>query len=140
MFEPLRVQSGVSAQSNECKGRILVVDDARFVRELLRLHLSSAGYEVLSAEDAIVAGQLLLEHTPQLLIVDVNMPYMSGIDFVKAVRADADFSDIPVVFLSSCDDVEEHTQGMPGVARLTKPVTAERLLEVVAGYLPPAAA
>ena len=55
---------------------ILVVDDEASARDLLRLHLSAAGYEVLVAEDAIAAGYMVLRRPPDLIISDVNMPHM----------------------------------------------------------------
>jgi CheY-like chemotaxis protein len=57
---------------------ILVVDDDESMRELLRLHLTNAGYDVRLAEDAVVAGQLVLRNPPDLIIADVEMPYMDG--------------------------------------------------------------
>jgi DNA-binding response OmpR family regulator len=114
------------------KARILVVDDSRSVRELLELHLRGAGYDVLGAEDAVVAGKLTVERLPDLLIVDVNMPYMSGIDFVSALRADPEVRGIPVIFLSSREDVAQEAHRLGAVACLTKPVAADRLLEIIA--------
>ena|SRR5688572_819779 len=58
--------------------RILVVDDDECLRELMHLHLSGAGYQVQVAEDAIVAGHLLLEERVDLLVTDIEMPFMDG--------------------------------------------------------------
>lgn len=58
------------------RGRVLVIDDDRAIRELLSLHLGNRGYAVDTAEDAIVGGKLALRAKPQLIIVDVNMPYL----------------------------------------------------------------
>ncbi len=76
------------------KARILVVDDARATRELVRLHLTNAGYEVKTAEDAIVAGRQALEKPPHLIITDIDLPYMSGLQFVAALRDDPAVADI----------------------------------------------
>ena len=69
------------------RGKVLVVDDEPSMRELLRLHLSNEGYDVRSAEDAIVAGHLILKDKPDIVIVDVQMPYMNGYEFVDALGA-----------------------------------------------------
>lgn len=114
------------------KARILVIDDSPCFRELLQLHLRGAGYEVFGAEDAVAAGKLIVEQLPDLLIVDVNMPYMSGIEFVGALRADPEVRAIPVIFLSSRDDVAQEAHRLGAVACLTKPVAADRLLEIIA--------
>ena len=114
------------------KGRILVVDDAKSIRETMRLQLTNAGYEVVLAEDAVVAGRLLLKEHPDMIIVDVNMPYMDGYEFVAALKGDPETSAIPVVFLSASHDVAERAPELGAVAFLHKPVLADRLLEVVA--------
>lgn len=134
MIEETNLAGGSSepAARPERKRRILVVDDSRCVRELLQLHFRGAGYEVFGAEDAVVAGKLIVERLPDLLIVDVNMPYMSGVELVGAMRADPEVRDIPVIFLSSREDVAHEGHRLGAVACLTKPVAADRLLEVAA--------
>jgi DNA-binding response OmpR family regulator len=78
---------------------ILIVDDDPCLLGLLRLHLQNAGYCVHVAEDAVVAGRMLLSCPPDLLIVDVNMPYMDGLEFVRAVKSEERLAHIPVIFL-----------------------------------------
>jgi CheY-like chemotaxis protein len=118
------------------KARILVVDDAKVSRELLKLHLSDAGYEVETAEDAIDAGKRVLRDPPHLIITDVDMPYLSGTDFVAALRADDGLPDIPVIFLSANDTSSRQDRRLRAAAWLLKPVSVERLLEVVALQVP----
>ena len=115
---------------------ILVVDDDESLRQLLRLHLSSAGYEVLVAEDAIAAGYLVLRQPPDLIISDVNMPHMDGFEFVAALKADKTLPNIPVIFLTSVEDGDDRGKELGAVAYITKPVRADRLLELVAKYAP----
>lgn len=115
---------------------ILVVDDDESIRELLGLHLRSAGYDVQVAEDAIVAGHMLLERRPDLIITDVNMPYMDGFEFVAALKADETIPDIPVIFLSSVEDGESRGKELGAVGYVTKPVRADRLLALVAKHVP----
>lgn len=117
------------------KARILVVEDSRSIRQLLELHLRGAGYEALGAEDAVEAGRLIVERPPDMLIVDVNMPYMSGLEFVAALRADPEVRAIPVIFLSSREDVAQEARRLGAVACLTKPAAADHLLDIVALHL-----
>jgi CheY-like chemotaxis protein len=117
------------------KPKVLVVDDERAMRELLGLHLINAGYEVLVAEDAIVAGHLVTTDKPDLIIIDVQMPYMNGDEFVTALRGDPQTRDIPVIFLSSDDDVADQAKNLGAVACLKKPVMSDRLLEIVALFV-----
>ncbi len=114
---------------------ILVVDDDQSLRELLRLHLSSAGYEVTTASDGIEAGYAVLKSPPDLIITDVNMPHMDGYAFVEALKSDNSLPKIPVIFLTSMDDFDRGKQ-LGAVGYITKPVRADRLLAVVAEHLP----
>jgi CheY-like chemotaxis protein len=113
------------------KGKVLVIDDDRSIRELLSLHLANRGYDVAVAEDAVVGGKLALSSKPQLIIVDVNMPYLDGPEFVAALKSDPETSDIPVVFLTSNEEIIDRAKQLGAVACLTKPIMADRLLDVV---------
>jgi CheY-like chemotaxis protein len=115
---------------------ILVVDDDESIRDLLRLHLSAAGYEVNVAEDAIAAGYLVLRSPPDLIISDINMPHMDGFEFVAALKADTTLPKIPVIFLTSSDEGDERGRALGAVGYLTKPVRADRLLALVAQHVP----
>lgn len=133
MFEPIPAQDATPQGAHRRrKPVVLVVDDSRSIRELLKIHLSNAGYEVQTAEDAIVAGKAVLQRPPDLIIADINLPYMSGIEFVAALKEDPTIPDIPIVFLSSREDVGRHASQLRAVAHLSKPVSADRLLEIVA--------
>lgn len=115
---------------------ILVVDDDEGIRELLRLHLSAAGYEVHVAEDAIAAGYLVLRQAPDLIIADVNMPHMDGFEFVAALKADKSLPNIPVIFLTSLEEGDHRGKELGAVGYLTKPVRSDRLLSLVAQHVP----
>lgn len=114
---------------------ILVVDDDESIRELLRLHLSSAGYEVHVAEDAISAGYMVLRAPPDLIISDVNMPHMDGFEFIAALKADKSLPNIPVIFLTSMEEGDHRGKELGAVGYITKPVRADRLLNLVAQHV-----
>lgn len=114
---------------------VLVMDDESLMRDLLRMHLGNAGYEVLLAEDAVVAGRLVVTNRPDLIIADVEMPYMNGVEFVRALKTDASVADIPVIFLTSRADFEDESKELGAVAFLVKPVFADRLLAIVAKHV-----
>jgi len=116
--------------------RILVVDDDESLRELLRMHLASAGYEVMVAADAIAAGYIVLKAPPDLIITDVNMPHMDGFEFVAALKADSSLPSIPVIFLTSVEDGDSRGKELGAVGYVTKPVRADRLLAIVAQHVP----
>ena len=115
---------------------ILVIDDDGGIRQLLRLHLSAAGYEVRVAEDAIAAGYIVLRSPPDLIITDINMPHMDGFEFVAALRADKSLPRIPVIFLTSTEDGEHRGKELGAVGYVTKPVRADRLLSLIAQHVP----
>ena len=117
--------------------KVAVIDDDRFIRYLLDLHLRKAGYEVFAAEDAVDAGRVILERKPDLILCDVDMPFMDGYEFVSALRADPVTRHIPVVFLTVNKNLSERAKGL-GAGHLVKPVMADELLRTVAKFAPPA--
>ena len=116
--------------------KILVVEDDESLRELLRLHLSSAGYAVSVAPDAINAGYQVLKAPPDLILLDVNMPHMDGFEFIAALKADKTLPEIPVIFLSAFEEGDQRGKELGAVAYLKKPVMRDRLLLAVAQHVP----
>ena len=119
---------------------ILVVEDDDTMRQLLQLHLTSAGYAVRAAANGIEAGHAILGGTPDLIVTDVNMPHMSGFELVAAMREDPALKDIPVIFLTIEGDAFERGANLGAVEFLTKPIRVESLLQKVAKHLPLAGA
>lgn len=115
---------------------ILIVDDDESIRELLRLHLSAAGYEVNVAPDGIAAGYMVLRSPPDLILCDVSMPHMDGFEFIAALKADKGLPYIPVIFLTSMEEGDHRGKELGAVGYITKPVRADRLLALVAQHIP----
>lgn len=113
--------------------RILIVDDDPSLRELLRMHLSARGHSVLAAADAAEAIRALLQDDFQLVVSDVDMPYLSGMELLQAIRGDEKTAHIPVVLLTGRGDDEVWNKAtMLGVAGyLTKPVAADELQSMI---------
>ena len=117
--------------------RILVVEDEESMRELLRLHLTSAGYLVEVAEDAIAAGYSVLKSPPDLIVCDVAMPHMDGFELVSALRADPNVpKKLPVIFLTADPEGEGIARALAPGEFLEKPIRLEVLLAAVSRYLP----
>lgn len=116
-------------------GYILVVDDDESMRDLLRIHLTSAGYEVQVAEDAIAAGYLVLKSPPDLIISDIHMPHMDGFEFIEALKSDKTLPAIPVIFLTSFEEGDQRGKSLGAVGYVTKPVLADTLLRLVAKHV-----
>jgi CheY-like chemotaxis protein len=115
--------------------RILVVDDDRNMRELLKLHLGNAGYEVDAAEDGIAAGYKVLYQRPDLIICDVYMPHLNGFEFIAALRADPHLRDIPVIFLTTATEGDQRARELGAIAYVRKPVRADHLLSLIAANI-----
>jgi CheY-like chemotaxis protein len=113
---------------------VLVMDDDDCARELFYLHLSGAGYNVLLAEDAIAAGRMLLDQPVNLLVADIEMPYMDGLEFVEAVRSDPAVARTPVIFVTADAEQEYRAGELGAVACLRRPVRADHLLAIVAKH------
>ena len=116
--------------------KILVVDDDPIIRELLGIHLRNAGYEVRTAEDGIAGGYGVLRETPDLIISDVNMPHLDGFQFIAALRSDANLRRIPVIFLTAEQGYEDVGKELGAVGFVPKPISADRLLSIVAANVP----
>lgn len=102
------------------------------MRELLALHLTGAGYEVDVAEDGVAAGYSVLRARPDLIISDISMPYLDGLELVALLRQERSLRDIPVLFLSTGDDVETRGKDLGAVRHVPKRVTVDTLLSIVA--------
>jgi len=111
--------------------KILIVDDDATTRKLLGLYLKVKGYDVAYAENGLDGIEKMGRENPNLIISDLNMPYMDGIEFVKTVRADPAHQEIPILMVTTEADPDERERAMSiGVnGYLIKPVTAEVVIQ-----------
>jgi len=112
------------------RATILVVDDEPAIRELLKLQLTACGYDVVLAEDAFAARRQLYEASPDLMVVDAHMPYVTGVEFVATLVAESSLPWVPVIFITGREELLERALAL-GSACLVKPFLAERLLELI---------
>lgn len=115
---------------------VLVVDDDESIRLLVQHQLAAAGYEVVVAEDAIAAGHIVLRSAPDLIVLDVAMPYMNGFEFAAALNADTTLPFIPIVFLTSHEDRDDRARALGAVGYINKPLESERLVSLVRQHVP----
>ena len=115
---------------------ILIVEDDDTMRQLLKLHLTNAGYAVRTAADGIEAGHAVLGLTPDLIITDVRMPHMTGFELVEALRQDPAKANIPVIFLTIEGESVDRGSKLGALEYLAKPIRVEVLLQKVAKHLP----
>ncbi len=107
--------------------KILVVDDCQTTRKILSMYLKSKGFEVVSAENGLDAIEKLASHNVNLIMSDLNMPYMDGIELLKTLKSDPNLSHIPILMVTTEADPEEKQKAMEAGANayLVKPVTAD---------------
>lgn len=117
--------------------QILVADDETALREFLTLALAKHGYEVLEASGGRQAMALIREERPALVVLDILMPGMDGVDICKTMRADVELAQIPVIFASALDAAQLHRIADESGATdfVPKPMTLGDLLNVVGRYL-----
>lgn len=110
--------------------KILVIEDDATFFGLLRVHLSGAGHQVRIAEDAVIGLRSVIAEPPDLVILDMYVPYLDGFELLEALRLDAATRDIPVIVLTGRSDDETYARAQRiGVADyFTKPIQSEQLL------------
>lgn len=116
---------------------IVIADDEPNIRQLVAFTLRRRGYVVLEADDGLAALELIRRQRPDLAVLDVMMPGLSGIDVLQHLTQDADTAAIPVIFLSAKGQSSEIEAGLASGARLylVKPFSPRELAERVTEVL-----
>ena len=111
---------------------ILTVDDSSSVRQMVSFTLKEAGYEVVEAKDGQDALDKLRGQI-DMIITDLNMPNMDGIELIKKVRADSNYKFIPIVMLTTESQASKKQEGKSAGATgwIVKPFKPPQLLGVV---------
>jgi CheY-like chemotaxis protein len=118
-------------------GRVLVVDDSPFMIRLVTYILESAGYETASAENGRMALDMIAKQPPDLVFLDTMMPEMDGLETLRAIRANPQTRDIPVLMLTAKAQADDYKLAKDAGANgyLTKPFNQADVLGSVARYL-----
>ncbi|MBI4290931.1 MAG: response regulator [Betaproteobacteria bacterium] len=117
--------------------RIVVIDDDVNMRDLLRIHLSRVGLAVEAFEDASLGIHSILENRPDLVVLDLLLPDLGGLEVLKALKSDLATKDLPVVVLTSRTDEATFTEAkrLGADAFLIKPISRDELTGTVLGQL-----
>lgn len=109
--------------------RVLIVDDSKTIRRAAETQLRKEGCEVFLAENGFEALIQLIEHQPDVVLVDLVMPRLDGFQTCTLIKSNPRFRDLPVVMLSSKDGLVDRARGQVAGAchYLTKPFTHEGL-------------
>lgn len=115
------------------KPLIYVLEDNQVMCSLICLHLQQGGYDVRGFEDAVEGGKALLDQPPDLLVLDIMLPYLDGLDLLRAMRTDERTRNMPVVILTSRTDTEAELEAKAAGAAgyLNKPLQRQALIDAV---------
>jgi len=108
----VKVRGGASADAKRQRKRVLVVDDSLTVRELERKLLSNQGYDVESAVDGMDGWNAVRTNRFDLVITDIDMPRMDGIELVTLIKGNANLKSLPVMVVSYKDREEDRARGL----------------------------
>jgi len=108
---------------------ILVVDDEEDIRLFLRTLLRDHGFEVLLAVDGVQALELMRQHKPDLISLDLQMPNKTGTDFYRRLARDKELRDTPVIVVSGLSG--RHLAVREPAAVFDKPIDSDRFIEEV---------
>jgi two-component system, OmpR family, response regulator MtrA len=117
--------------------RILVADDDVDIRELIEFKLSTLGHEIVAVSDGAAAVDVCRDHKPDLAVLDVMMPGMSGLDAIRMIRSDEAMADIPVILLTALAKEDDVETGFDSGADdyITKPFSPRELASRVQALL-----
>ena len=115
---------------------VLVVDDFRDTRKLVKLLLEKSGYEVLEASDGYDAVKQAVKSRPDLILMDVAMPVMDGIQATQAIRQHFDLSEVPIVAVTAYGDFyNDRARDVGCNDVIQKPVEIAQLPLLVESYV-----
>jgi DNA-binding response OmpR family regulator len=117
--------------------KILIAEDERDIRDLITFTLGFAGYDVITATNGEEAFQKALEVMPDLILMDVRMPRMTGYEACKRIKAEEKIKHIPVVFLSAKGQESEVQTGLEvgAIEYILKPFSPDQLTDRVRAIL-----
>lgn len=128
----------VNNENNEKNTSILIVEDDKFLRELLVRKLETAGFQTSAAVDGQEALVKIKEELPQMILLDLVLPGIDGFEVLKQIKEDAKTNKIPVIILSNLGQREEVERGIKlGAADylIKAHFTPEEIIEKVKGIL-----
>ena len=117
---------------------VMIVDDSLTVRKITTRLLTRAGYEVVTAKDGVDALEKLVDMTPDIMLLDVEMPRMDGFELTKQLRRDSKTVDLPIIMITSrtADKHKNYAYELGVNGYLGKPYQDDELLENIAQYAP----
>ena len=109
---------------------VLIVDDEAAIREMIAVALQMAGYRCLEAENAQSAHAIVVDHQPDIILLDWMMPEVSGIELARRLKRETAYADIPIIMLTARSEEDNKIQGLEAGADdyITKPFSPRELI------------
>jgi len=130
-------QNVIKDSDTVSKSTILIVDDERDILDLIEYNLKKEGFIVVTAEDGEEGIERARQVKPDLVLLDIMMPKMDGLEVIDMMRQDATLKDIPVIFLTARSDEKTEVKGLDRGADdfLTKPISTTKLVSRIKAVL-----
>jgi two-component system, OmpR family, alkaline phosphatase synthesis response regulator PhoP len=121
----------------EPRAKILIADDEQDILEIISYNLEKEGFEVITAKDGMQALELSKIHKPDLVILDIMMPYKSGIEVCNLLRMLPEFKKTPIAILTALSDESSHIKGLDSGADdyISKPISPKVLVSRINALL-----
>src|SRR6476659_2975878 len=115
------------------KKKVLIADDEKDILEIISYNLAGEGYEIFTAKDGNEALDMARKAHPDLIILDIMMPYKTGIEVCQILRNDDQFSETLIIFLTALSDETSHIKGLESGADdyVSKPISPKVLVSRV---------
>jgi two-component system cell cycle response regulator DivK len=119
------------------KHRILIAEDFEDNRIALKLMLKLAGFEALEAIDGEQAIEVTEREKPDLVLMDISLPMIDGLQATRAIRSNVEFQQLPIIIVSAHDSEQTRDEAREagGTGYITKPIEFEELKKVIDGHL-----
>ncbi|RME56872.1 MAG: response regulator [Deltaproteobacteria bacterium] len=117
--------------------RILIVDDEKYNLLCLKTHFQREGYEVVTAQSGTAALEVLTREHFDMLLLDINMPDMSGIEITRKLKASPQYAHLPIILVTANSDLHNKIEGLQAGAidYITKPYAFEEMLQRIKTHL-----
>lgn len=119
------------------RGKILIAEDEKLTLDMLRCGLEENGFEVITASNGFEAILAVENQSPDIVVTDIMMPRLNGIDLLRALKNNGETRDIPVMLISAVDDVELIRKGLAlgAVDYITKPFKINEIVGKLGHHL-----
>ena len=119
--------------------KVLLVDDTRLNRELAKDILEMKGYQVIEAVDGKECFASIHQHKPDIILLDIELPDMNGVEIVRIIKKDPETKNIPVIALTAHDQTEDTKNFLAAgfAGHIVKPFDVKKFSQLVAKFLKP---